>query len=167
MISPSNRVFAVELIQNSNQNGARLVKACEEIHISVRTYERWVVDGDVKVDQRKVYTIDSIEFSIYLVEKQLAGKFGKQKRQNIQNVGQEAQKIGHRMKRPHRIAGLNEDLTPHSLRHTHTSLLAKARVSLEQIMDRLGHTDNQITKNVYLHVTQKMKKKRPKSSMNL
>ncbi|WP_088073343.1 tyrosine-type recombinase/integrase [Bacillus alkalicola] len=56
------------------------------------------------------------------------------------------------------IAGLNEELTSHSLRHTHTSILAKARVSLEQIMDRLGHTDDQITKNVYLHVTQEMKK---------
>lgn len=63
-----------------------------------------------------------------------------------------------RMKRLLRIAGLNEDLTPHSLRHTHTSLLAEERVSLEQIMDRLGHTDDQITKNVYLHVTQEMKK---------
>ncbi|MFD2444203.1 tyrosine-type recombinase/integrase [Bacillus sp. CGMCC 1.16607] len=63
-----------------------------------------------------------------------------------------------RMKRLLRIAGLNEDLTPHSLRHTHTSLLAEAGVSLEQIMDRLGHTDDQVTKNVYLHVTQEMKK---------
>ncbi|MFB6802504.1 hypothetical protein ACFCVU_15120 [Peribacillus butanolivorans] len=38
------------------------------------------------------------------------------------------------------------------------SLLAEAGVSLEQIMDRLGHTDDQITKNIYLHVTQEMKK---------
>jgi len=63
-----------------------------------------------------------------------------------------------RMKRLLRIACLNGNLTPHSLRHTHTSLLAEAGVSLEQIMDRLGHTDDQITKNVYLHVTQEMKK---------
>jgi integrase len=63
-----------------------------------------------------------------------------------------------RMKRLLSIAGLNEALTPHSLRHTHTSLLAETGVSLEQIMDRLGHTDDQITKNVYLHVTQEMKK---------
>ena len=42
MISPSNRALAVELIQEANQNGARLAKACEELHISVRTYERWV-----------------------------------------------------------------------------------------------------------------------------
>nr|WP_246145620.1 hypothetical protein [Bacillus rubiinfantis] len=44
------------------------------------------------------------------------------------------------MKRLHRIAGLNENLTPDSLRHTHTSLLNEARVSLEQIIDCLGIT---------------------------
>lgn len=52
MISPSNRALAVELILEANQTGARLAKACEELHISVRTYERWVAEGDVKVDQR-------------------------------------------------------------------------------------------------------------------
>ncbi len=41
-----------------------------------------------------------------------------------------------RMKRVFRIADLNEEITPHSLRHTHTSLLAEAGVSLEQI--RIG-----------------------------
>ncbi|MGE7921114.1 tyrosine-type recombinase/integrase [Viridibacillus sp. NPDC093762] len=63
-----------------------------------------------------------------------------------------------RMARLLAIAKLNPDLTPHSLRHTHTSLLAEAGVALEQIMDRLGHLDDQITKNVYLHVTKEMKK---------
>lgn len=63
-----------------------------------------------------------------------------------------------RMARLLATAGLNTNLTPHSLRHTHTSLLAEAGVALEQIMDRLGHSDDQITKNVYLHVTQEMKK---------
>lgn len=52
MIDPSNRVLAVELIQEANKNGARLAKACQELSISVRTYERWVADGGVKVDQR-------------------------------------------------------------------------------------------------------------------
>ncbi|WP_010651720.1 tyrosine-type recombinase/integrase [Oceanobacillus massiliensis] len=66
--------------------------------------------------------------------------------------------VQNRMARPLKIAGLNAELTPHSLRHTHTSLLAEAGVSLEQIMDRLGHPDEQITKNVYLHVTEEMKK---------
>lgn len=53
---------------------------------------------------------------------------------------------------------INEELTPHSLRHTHTSLLAEAGVGLQEIMDRLGHKDDATTKNVYLHVTKPKKK---------
>lgn len=66
--------------------------------------------------------------------------------------------IQNRMTRLLKLAELNEDLTPHSLRHTHTSLLAEAGVSLEEIMDRLEHCDDDTTKNVYLHVTKEMKK---------
>ena len=52
MIHPSDRRLAVELIQEANQNGARLAKACEELNISVRTYERWISAGGVQEDQR-------------------------------------------------------------------------------------------------------------------
>ncbi|AVF24655.1 integrase [Paenibacillus larvae subsp. larvae] len=60
-----------------------------------------------------------------------------------------------------KIAGLNKELlelTPHSLRHTHTSLLAEAGVSLPEVMERLGHKDEDTIKNIYLHVTKEMKK---------
>lgn len=67
-------------------------------------------------------------------------------------------KVETRMKRLLRLAGLNEVLTPHSLRHTHTSLLAEVGVELHEIMDRLGHKDDETTKNVYLHVTKTKKK---------
>lgn len=66
--------------------------------------------------------------------------------------------IDQRMKRLLKIAGLNQSLTPHSLRHTHTSLLAEAGVSLEQIMDRLGHSNDDTTRNIYLHITKPKKK---------
>lgn len=62
-----------------------------------------------------------------------------------------------RMARLLKKVGLNSKLTPHSLRHTHTSLLAEAGVNLEEIMDRLGHQDDDVTRKVYLHVTKKMK----------
>lgn len=52
MINPSDRALAVELIQEANQNGARLAHACKELYISVRTYERWVSEGGIKEDQR-------------------------------------------------------------------------------------------------------------------
>jgi integrase len=67
-------------------------------------------------------------------------------------------KIENRMRRLLKIAKLNLELSPHSLRHTHTSLLAEAGVSLSQIMERLGHKDEDTTKNVYLHVTKEIKK---------
>ncbi|AJS61610.1 integrase [Paenibacillus sp. IHBB 10380] len=56
------------------------------------------------------------------------------------------------------MAGLKTNLTPHSLRHTHVSLLAEAGVNLQDIMDRLGHKDDDTAKNVYLHVTKPKKK---------
>lgn len=62
------------------------------------------------------------------------------------------------MKQVLRKTGVNKHLTPHSLRHTHISLLAEAGASLEEIMDRVGHVDDSTTKNIYLHVTKDMKK---------
>ena len=52
MIRPSDRRLVVELIQEVNQNGARLARTCEELNINVRTYERWVSAGGVLEDQR-------------------------------------------------------------------------------------------------------------------
>lgn len=52
MISLSDRKKAIELIQEANRNGARLANACKELNISVRTYQRWIKEGDVKEDQR-------------------------------------------------------------------------------------------------------------------
>lgn len=52
MIDHSDRQLAVELIQEANRNGARLALACKELNISVRTYQSWVAEGDVKADQR-------------------------------------------------------------------------------------------------------------------
>jgi integrase len=67
-------------------------------------------------------------------------------------------KIENRMARLLKLAGLSETLTPHSLRHTHVSLLVEAGVPLEDIMDRMGHKDDDTTKNVYLHITKTKKK---------
>ena len=52
LISDSDRVTAVELINEARENGARLEPACDELNISVSTYQRWTKDGEVKKDQR-------------------------------------------------------------------------------------------------------------------
>lgn len=45
----------------------------------------------------------------------------------------------------------------HLFRHTHVSLLAEAGVSLPAIRERLGHSHDKITEDIYLHVTKKYK----------
>jgi len=76
-------------------------------------------------------------------------------------------KIENRMRRLLKLSGLDTNLTPHSLRHTHTSLLAEAGVDLPQIMDRLGHADDETTKLVYLHVTKTMRSEAAKKFSDL
>ena len=52
LIGPSDRALAVELIQEANQNGARLALACRELNISERTYQRWIQGDGIKEDGR-------------------------------------------------------------------------------------------------------------------
>ena len=54
---------------------------------------------------------------------------------------------------------LKREITPHTLRHTHASLLLEQGISIDTISRRLGHENSQITKEIYLHVTDKLKSK--------
>ena len=52
MILHSDRKTAVALIDEAHSAGARKWRACEELDISVRTYQRWIKGGEVNADQR-------------------------------------------------------------------------------------------------------------------
>lgn len=52
MISAPNRLKAVELITDAIDAGATATKACGELELSLRTYQRWTQAGSVKVDGR-------------------------------------------------------------------------------------------------------------------
>ena len=62
-----------------------------------------------------------------------------------------------RLNRIKRMADIQQHITPHTFRHTHTSLLAEAGVELTTIMERLGHKNDSITREIYLHVTKSLK----------
>ncbi|WP_031405330.1 site-specific integrase [Geobacillus vulcani] len=68
-------------------------------------------------------------------------------------------KIELRMKRLLRIANIHKRVTPHSLRHTHTSLLIEAGVGIKEIQQRLGHTDIETTMNIYAHLTKDLEER--------
>lgn len=54
---------------------------------------------------------------------------------------------------------LDKPVTSHVFRHTHTSMLAAAGVPFDTIARRLGHSNSKITREVYFHVTEKLKEK--------
>ncbi|MBR2527829.1 MAG: site-specific integrase [Blautia sp.] len=54
---------------------------------------------------------------------------------------------------------LAHQISPHALRHTHVSLLAAQGVPLDIISRRVGHDGGDITRAIYLHVTERMREK--------
>ena len=54
---------------------------------------------------------------------------------------------------------LGKAYTPHSLRHTHASLLLEQDIDIDSISRRLGHADSAVTKEIYLHITENKQKK--------
>lgn len=52
MTSAPERQAIITLIQQANADGARLVRACSEADICLRTYRRWVQAGAVQHDKR-------------------------------------------------------------------------------------------------------------------
>lgn len=52
---------------------------------------------------------------------------------------------------------LGRRITPHALRHTHASLMLAEGIDIDSISKRLGHTDSHITKEIYIHMTAKLK----------
>lgn len=67
------------------------------------------------------------------------------------------------------LKAIGRRIVPHTLRHTHCSILASKGMDLQAISDRLGHSDSKITKEIYLHKLeeQKEKEKRQLDSIHL
>lgn len=57
------------------------------------------------------------------------------------------------------LKNIGRIITPHTLRHTHASLLLAQGVDIGAISRRLGHEDSKITREIYLHITEKLKEK--------
>ncbi len=53
----------------------------------------------------------------------------------------------------------HKKVTSHFMRHTHVALMAEQGVPLDVISRRLGHADSQITRDIYFHVTKRMKER--------
>lgn len=54
---------------------------------------------------------------------------------------------------------IGRSITPHTLRHTHASLLFANGFTLDEVSRRLGHSDSGVTTEIYVHIMQKLKQK--------
>ncbi len=52
-----------------------------------------------------------------------------------------------------------KSVTTHFMRHTHVALMAEQGIQLDIISRRLGHADSKVTRDIYFHVTKKMKER--------
>ncbi|GAA5417367.1 tyrosine recombinase XerC [Paraliobacillus ryukyuensis] len=66
--------------------------------------------------------------------------------------------ISIRLQRLLKKTNIKKAITPHSFRHTHTSLLIEADVHIKEIQERLGHADIKTTMDIYAHMTKSIKK---------
>lgn len=62
------------------------------------------------------------------------------------------------LKRAAKKAGVPKHMSSHILRHTHISILAEKKIPIKAIMERVGHTDAEVTTKIYTHVTDEMQK---------
>lgn len=65
------------------------------------------------------------------------------------------------------VKAINRHVVPHTLRHTHASILFARGMDLQAVSDRLGHSDSKITKEIYLHKLQELKEKENRQLDNI
>ena len=54
LTSTTDRINLIQLVEEAVASGARQAKACDELGISARTYQRWVSPKEPQEDQRQV-----------------------------------------------------------------------------------------------------------------
>lgn len=52
-----------------------------------------------------------------------------------------------------------KEIKIHGFRHTHCSLLFESGFTIQEVQDRLGHSDLKTTMSIYAHVTEKQRDK--------
>ncbi len=142
LFCPSSVLGGYQLLTPKTKSSKRVIDISQEVANVLLAYR--AAQNEIKMKFRKTYVEEGFVFI----------------RTNKGFVGYCCDKelFRQRAKRLFKILGLERNFTLHSFRHTHTSLLAAAGASLEVIMERLGHSNDTITRTIYLHVTKSQKK---------
>ncbi|KHE67025.1 site-specific integrase, partial [Halobacillus sp. BBL2006] len=140
--NPNNRTKEYQLLTPKTKGSIRTLKMDAGVIEVLKRHKEH--QGDLIDKMKNEYT-------------QLDFVFAKE----VQNLGypEFLKTVNTHMRRLLKISGIHKELTPHSLRHTHTSLLIEAGVGVKEIQQRLGHGDINTTMNIYAHITENMEEK--------
>src|SRR5699024_8951940 len=136
---PGERVAVKKSDLDFNKNTLRISKT---LYCENNNMKEYVLDT-TKTNRSRIIDMDE---SIMKMLKQL-----------VRSNDFHKKNLTDRMKRLLKFSEVEKELTPHSFRHTHISMMTEAGAELSTIMERVGHIDPNTTLKVYTHVTEKMK----------
>ncbi|MFV5318888.1 tyrosine-type recombinase/integrase [Priestia megaterium] len=139
LYNPSNNIKEYELLSPKTTGSIRTIRIDDRLVKMLKHHE--VKQKEIKLEKGSIHVDNQFIFA--------------------RNDGhpQLRKVVETRLKRILKKAEINKNITPHSFRHTHTSLLIEAGVGVKEIQQRLGHTDINTTMNIYAHMTANMEEK--------
>ena len=139
LYNPNNHVQKYQLLTPKTTGSVRTIRIDETIVNLLKKHK--IYQNEIKLKNRLVYQDSAFIF---------AREDGHPQLRKV---------IETRLKRLLKKTGIEKNVTPHSFRHTHTSLLIEAGVGIKEIQQRLGHSDINTTMNIYAHMTTNMEEK--------
>jgi integrase len=139
LYNPNNNFESYQLLTPKTKGSVRTIKI-DEFLLSILKKHR-LKQNEIKLKNRMIYQDNGFIFARDDGHPQL--------RKGIET----------RLKRLLKKSSIEKNITPHSFRHTHTSLLIEAGVGIKEIQQRLGHSDINTTMNIYAHMTSNMEEK--------
>jgi integrase len=139
LYNPNNHIEKYQLLTPKTSGSVRTIRI-DEMLVNMLKKHR-IKQNEIKLKNRQIYKDNGFIF---------AREDGHPQLRKV---------VETRLKRLLKKAGIEKNITPHSFRHTHTSLLIEAGVGIKEIQQRLGHTDINTTMNIYAHMTANMEEK--------
>lgn len=139
LYNPRNNITEYVLLPPKTSGSVRTIRIDEQLVKMLKRHE--VKQKEIKLKKGQNYTDNQFIF---------ARNDGHPQLRKVVEI---------RLKRVLKKAKITKNITPHSFRHTHTSLLIEAGVGVKEIQQRLGHTDINTTMNIYAHMTANMEEK--------
>lgn len=137
--NPTNHIKKYQLLTPKTKGSVRTIRIDETLVSMLKKHK--VKQNEIRLKNRLIYQDNGFIF---------AREDGHPQLRKV---------VDTRLKRLLKKAGIEKNITPHSFRHTHTSLLIEAGVGIKEIQQRLGHTDINTTMNIYAHMTANMEEK--------